>query len=117
MFLGLFLFLRLAGNLRNRGQISEPQTRGTRVKQRDIEERLEKIEGLLTSTMSRPLDFQEACRYLKISASRLYNLTSTGQISHYKLGGGKLLRFTIEDLNAFLMLKRIPSVLEKRSHG
>lgn len=50
---------------------------------KSIEERIEQLENLMYQTKS-VLNFEEACRYLNLSKSYMYKLTSAGQIPHYK---------------------------------
>jgi len=44
----------------------------------------------------------EAAKYLRISKSTLYHLTSTGKIRHYK-PAGKLVYFRVADLDDYVM--------------
>ncbi|MBU0476140.1 MAG: helix-turn-helix domain-containing protein [Bacteroidetes bacterium] len=60
---------------------------------------------------SRPLTFQEASKYLDISASYLYKLTSTAKICHFKPSGKKIY-FKKSDLQAFLLRNRVASQSE-----
>lgn len=57
---------------------------------------------------SRPLTFQEATRYLDVSASYLYKLTSTAQIPHYKPNNKKIY-FKKSDLKNWLLRGRVSS--------
>ncbi len=51
------------------------------------------------------LNFSEACRYLEISASHLYKLTSTRQIPHF-CPQGKKLYFNRTELDTWLQRNR-----------
>ena len=51
------------------------------------------------------LNFNEACRYLEISPSHLYNLTSTRQIPHF-CPQGKKLYFNRQELENWLQRNR-----------
>ncbi|MBK5214894.1 MAG: helix-turn-helix domain-containing protein [Flavobacteriaceae bacterium] len=51
------------------------------------------------------LNLNEACKYLELSQSHLYKLTSTGSIPHYKPNGKKLY-FNREELDQWLMRNR-----------
>lgn len=48
------------------------------------------------------LDFNEACRYLKVSESFLYKKTSKGEIKYSKPNGGKLY-FKKSDLDEWML--------------
>lgn len=58
--------------------------------QKDIIEKLESIERLLTVQKSKPFTFDAASSYLGISKSYLYKLTSGGKIPYYKPFGKKI---------------------------
>lgn len=51
------------------------------------------------------LNFDEACKYLDVSASHLYKLTSTKQIPHF-CPQGKKLYFKRDELDAWLQRNR-----------
>jgi|SRR5690554_6298753 len=51
------------------------------------------------------LNFNEACKYLQLSQSHLYKLTSKGGIPHYKPSGKKLY-FNRAELDQWLMRNR-----------
>ncbi|MDZ7757182.1 helix-turn-helix domain-containing protein [Rhodohalobacter sp.] len=55
-----------------------------------------------------PLNAQEAAKYLNISVSHLYKLTSRGEIRHYK-PGGKRIYFFQSDLNNFIKSNPVKS--------
>ncbi len=79
--------------------------------QKQILERLDRIESLLAGQQEKPLTLQEAAAYLDISQSYLYKLTSTHQIPHYK-PRGKRLYFLKADLSAYLLQNRVKPVDE-----
>ena len=56
----------------------------------------------------RPLTFQEASKYLDISKSYLYKLTSTAKIVHFKPNNKKIY-FKKSDLQNFLLRNRVSS--------
>jgi excisionase family DNA binding protein len=77
----------------------------------NIIERLNSIEKLLVEqqTMQKQvLNFNETCKYLELSQSHLYKLTSTGAIPHYKPNGKKIY-FNREELDNWLLRNRIDS--------
>lgn len=53
---------------------------------KSIEERIEELEALVYATKN-VLSFDEASKYLNLSKSYLYKLTSAQQIPHYKPQG------------------------------
>jgi excisionase family DNA binding protein len=66
-----------------------------------IEQKLDE-QNLLQKSV---LNFSEACRYLEISASHLYKLTSTRQIPHF-CPQGKKLYFNRTELDTWLQRHR-----------
>ncbi|WP_229714443.1 MULTISPECIES: helix-turn-helix domain-containing protein [Flavobacteriaceae] len=54
------------------------------------------------------LNFNETCKYLELSQSHLYKLTSTAAIPHYKPNGKKLY-FQREELDQWLLRNRMDS--------
>jgi len=70
-----------------------------------IEFQLNRIEDLLKVRQAKPMDFKSACRYLNVSKSFLYKLTSKNQIPYYK-PSGKLLFFEKAELTKWLLSKR-----------
>jgi len=80
----------------------------------NLEVRLAAVEALLKERLhpSRPLNSIEAARYLHVSLSTLYKLTSRSAIPHYKSAGGKLISFQRADLDAYLLHDRVMSVAE-----
>lgn len=76
-----------------------------------IIERLESIEKLLTEQQTlqkQVLNFNETCRYLELSQSHLYKLTSSGAIPHYKPNGKKIY-FQRQELDQWLLRNRMDS--------
>ncbi len=79
--------------------------------QKQILERLDRIESLLAGQQEKPLTLQEAAAYLDISQSYLYKLTSTQQIPHFK-PRGKRVYFLKADLDSYLLQNRVKPVDE-----
>lgn len=76
-----------------------------------IIERLESIEKLLIEQQTlqkQVLNFNETCKYLELSQSHLYKLTSTGAIPHYKPNGKKIY-FHRQELDQWLLRNRMDS--------
>ncbi len=76
-----------------------------------IIERLESIEKLLLEQQTlqkQVLNFNETCRYLELSQSHLYKLTSSGAIPHYKPNGKKIY-FQRLELDQWLLRNRMDS--------
>ena len=67
---------------------------------KSIEERIEELEALVYATKN-VLSFDEASKYLNLSKSYLYKLTSAQQIPHYK-PQGKMIYFEKDALDAWL---------------
>ena len=77
----------------------------------NIIEKLDRIEKLLLEqqTMQKQvLNFNETCKYLELSQSHLYKLTSTGAIPHYKPNGKKIY-FQRQELDQWLLRNRMDS--------
>lgn len=71
-------------------------------KENDISKVLSELRQLLkTQPEEPPLNFDEACSYLKCSKAYLYKLTCKKMISYFK-PNGKFIYFLKSDLNAFL---------------
>ena len=79
--------------------------------EREIIERLERIELVLTAGTAKPLTLEEAAKYLDISTSHLYKLTSKGKIPHYKPEGKKVY-FEKSELDAWLLRKPVKTQVE-----
>ena len=75
-----------------------------------IEQRLERIEELLICT-KKVLSFDEAARFLNVSKSHLYKMTSQCKIPHYK-PNGKRIYFNTEELEKWLLSNRITTLDE-----
>ena len=67
---------------------------------RTIEERIEELENLIYLSKN-VLSFEEASRFLNLSKSYLYKLTSAGVIPHYK-PQGKMIYFEKTALEEWL---------------
>lgn len=75
----------------------------------DLDSRLDRIERLVLrigTQDSGPLDLDAAAKYLGISKSHLYQLTSKGLIGHFKPAGKKIY-FDKSDLDVYLKRKRV----------
>lgn len=80
----------------------------------EIIERLQRQESLIVEqsvTSKQVLNFNEASKYLELSHSHLYKLTSAGTIPFYKPNGKKLY-FKREELDTWLLRNRCASVSE-----
>lgn len=71
-----------------------------------IAQQLEEIRSKLDASDG-PLGLRDAARFLGISHSYLYRLTSSDEIAHFKSAGGKKLYFRREDLNRWCLAHRI----------
>ena len=69
---------------------------------KDIIDRLDRIERIVTGMKSKPLALKEAADYLGISRSYLYKLTSQERIPHSKPGGKKVY-FDKEELDRWAL--------------
>ncbi len=67
-----------------------------------ILEKLTTIEILLRGKTEKPLTLEEAARYLDLSTSTLYKMTSSNKICFYK-PNGKRIYFDKSELNAWLL--------------
>lgn len=78
-----------------------------------VESLLERIALLEKNiyTTKQVFTFQEACMYIGVSESLLYKLTSGKEIPHYK-PRGKMIYFTKEELDEWLMQNYEPTVDE-----
>jgi len=74
------------------------------MKQKQIHEKLNKLENLLKKKDDRPLSFKEACAYLGFAPSYLYKLTYRKVIPHYK-PTGKMLFFAKCELDEWVFSK------------
>ncbi|WP_334057682.1 helix-turn-helix domain-containing protein [Polaribacter sp. P097] len=79
-----------------------------------IIEKLNSIEKLIVEQQTlqkQVLNFNETCKYLELSQSHLYKLTSTGAIPHYKPNGKKIY-FNRPELDQWLLRNKIDSLDE-----
>jgi excisionase family DNA binding protein len=79
-----------------------------------ILQKLEQLEKLITNQaiLQKPvLNFQEATRYLEVSDSHLYKLTSRKEIPHF-CPNGKKLYFKRDELDLWLQRNRQTTVAE-----
>lgn len=77
----------------------------------EILNRLDEIQKMIESQglyTKEVLNFNEACRYLEVSQSHLYKLTSNGVIPFYKPNGKKIY-FRRTELDAWLLRNRADS--------
>ena len=84
---------------------------------KSIEERIEELEALVYATKN-VLSFDEASKYLNLSKSYLYKLTSAQQIPHYK-PQGKMIYFEKDALEAWLRhnpVKTQAQISQEASH-
>ncbi|RDI56277.1 helix-turn-helix domain-containing protein [Flavobacterium glaciei] len=78
-----------------------------------IMERLDRIEKAIENLKTAnpvqvnnaPMNVKEVSKYLNLSVSAIYKLTSTSEIPHYK--NGKRLYFKKEDIDEWIFSKRI----------
>jgi excisionase family DNA binding protein len=70
--------------------------------EKEVLRRLESIERLLEERKTKPLNLVEAARYLSISQSHLYKLTSQRKIPSHK-PNGKYLYFFKEELDEWIV--------------
>jgi excisionase family DNA binding protein len=80
----------------------------------NIIEKLNSIEKLIVEQQimqKQVLNFNETCKYLELSQSHLYKLTSTGAIPHYKPNGKKIY-FNRPELDQWLLRNKIDSLDE-----
>ena len=84
---------------------------------KSIEQRIEELEALVYATKN-VLSFDEASKYLNLSKSYLYKLTSAQQIPHYK-PQGKMIYFEKDALDAWLRqnpVKTQEQISQEASH-
>ncbi len=75
---------------------------------KELSGKLDRIEKLLEAEAIKPMTFEEAAKYLHISKSYLYRLTSQSESPHYKPGGKKIF-FDKQDLDRYLLKNRVAS--------
>ena len=74
--------------------------------QQEILEKLTAILDLLRGQTEKPLTLEEAARYLDVSTSTLYKMTSLNKICYHK-PNGKRIYFSRSELNTWLLRNRI----------
>ena len=80
--------------------------------QQEILEKLTTIEKLLLKGQTeKPLTLKEAARYLDLSTSTLYKMTSSNKICFYK-PNGKRIYFDKSELDAWLLRNRVKTETE-----
>jgi excisionase family DNA binding protein len=84
------------------------------MKVEELKEQLNRIESLLAANRAKPFTLPEAAAYLNLGKSRLYKLTSTNVVPHYKPGGKKIF-FLKSDLDAYLLRNRVATAEEIRA--
>ena len=77
----------------------------------EIKARLLEMEDKLYST-KRVMNFEEVCKYIGMSASALYKMTSAGTIPFHK-PRGKMLYFDKAEIDEWLLQNRNETVAEK----
>ena len=83
----------------------------------ELYSKLNEIEKLLKEQyllQKEILNINEAAKYLGISKSHLYKLTSGGEIPYYK-PGGKLVYFNRKELDEWILTHKIHSTRELQS--
>lgn len=81
----------------------------------EIKARLLEMEDKLYST-KRVMNFDEVCKYIGISQSALYKMTSAGVIPFHK-PRGKMLYFDKTEIDEWLLQNRNETVAEKQSRA
>ena len=76
--------------------------------QKEILERLTRIENLLQQAQPPPLTVEEAAAFLHLSRQTIYRLTSKSLIPHYKRG--KRCYFSRSDLSEWVQRNRVREV-------
>lgn len=80
-----------------------------------VEERLERIERLLTLSGKEVFNTKEAAMFLGISETRLYHLVSDRQIPHYKRGAANY--FKKAELEGWMTAQKVSTEQELRSQA
>ena len=73
--------------------------------QKEILEKLNRLETLLAGQQPPPMDLKECAAYLHLSKATVYRLTSQSLLGHFK--AGKKLVFVREDLDRYLLAHRV----------
>jgi len=81
------------------------------MKSQNLTTQLNRIEEILNSRNTEPMNFENACKYLSISKSYLYKLTWKKKIPFYKPNGKKIY-FEKSELNQWLLKNRSKSESE-----
>jgi len=76
-----------------------------------ILEKLSNIENLLRGQTEKPLTLEEAARYLDLSTSTLYKMTSSNKICFYK-PNGKRIYFAKSELDTWLLRNPVKTEAE-----
>ena len=76
-----------------------------------ILEKLTNIENLLRGQTEKPLTLEEAARYLDLSTSTLYKMTSSNKICFYK-PNGKRIYFAKSELDTWLLRNPVKTEAE-----
>lgn len=71
-------------------------------------------ETAATNPVNDVMNLDDAAKYLNVSKSYIYKLTSRRDIPHYKSKGGKLLYFKREELETWMTAKRVATCDELR---
>ena len=79
----------------------------------NIEQRLARIEFLLTISTKSVFDISEAAQFLGLSEVRVYHLTAAKEIPHYKKG--RSVYFKKSELEEWLTQSRVITEAELRS--
>lgn len=74
-------------------------------KEREILDRLERIERTLRIGLSRVMDVQSCADYLGITVQRVYSMTSGCEIPHYKRG--KSVFFSKDEIDRWLLGRKV----------
>lgn len=73
--------------------------------EKNLKEELQEIKKLLSVQTDKPLNFDEACKYLNISKSYLYKKTCRKEIPYFK-PNGKLIYFSKVELDSWIFRNR-----------
>lgn len=81
-----------------------------------ISKQLDVIEKLLRSQEDQPLSAEQAAKYLDVTISYLYKLTSSNSLPFFKPNGKKIY-FRKQDLDKWVFRKRSFTVEELEANG
>jgi excisionase family DNA binding protein len=76
------------------------------MKQSKIQEKLDEIINLLKDQEDKPMSVREVCKYLNLTSSYVYKLSSLGILLHYK-PNGKRIFFKKSEIDKWLFQNRI----------